>query len=125
MVKKDTNLKYTPQMVSYTFSALLRTDPHKAYAYGKAAMMTTTYEGPAYSMIIADIHDDSRKINIPKEIYYLGAACYQAEIDEIAYSEPDDMAKKYQKMAAWYRLAGDKSKALAADKKAIKLYKKN
>jgi hypothetical protein len=36
MVKKEPNLKYASWMVFYTFSALLRTDPHKAYEYGKA-----------------------------------------------------------------------------------------
>jgi len=121
MVKKEPNLKYASWMASYTFSALLRTDPHKAYEYGQEAMATTAYDHPAYDRIIGDIKDDSRKVNMTPEIYLLGADCYQAEIDRIPYPEIVDMEKKYREMAAWYKLGGDKSKAIAAEKKAIKL----
>jgi hypothetical protein len=125
IVEKEPYLKYASWMVSYTFSALLRTDPHKAYEFGRQAMVTAAYGSPAWDRIIGDIEDDSRKINIPPEIYLLGAACYQAEIDHIVYPETVDMAKKYQEMANWYRLAGDKPNALKAGKKALKLYRKN
>jgi thiol-disulfide isomerase/thioredoxin len=123
VVKKEPDLKYTPWIVYYTFSALFRTDPHKAYEYGKVAMATSTYAKPAYHMIIGAIQDDSRKVNSTSEIYRLGAECYQAEIDGIIYPKIVDMAKKYREMAAWYRLAGDKSNAIKAEKKAIKLEK--
>ena len=125
MVKKRPDLKYTPWMVSYTFSALLMTDPHKAYEYGKEAMTTFTYTYPAWDMIIGDIRGDSRKINIPPEIYHLGAECYQAELDGSPYPELVEMSKRYDQMAAWYRLAGEKSKAIKAEKKAIRLYRRN
>jgi thiol-disulfide isomerase/thioredoxin len=121
MVKKEPKLKYAPLMVSFTFSALLRTNPHKAYEFGKEAMVTPTYEDPAYDFIIADIEDDSRKLKIPAEIYRLGAECYQAEIDNAPYPELIDMPKLYHKMAAWYLLAGDKSKATEAEDKANNL----
>lgn len=124
MVKKEPDLKYTPWMVSYTFSALLRTDPSKAYKFGKQAMTTATYGLPAWNMIIGDIRDDSRKIHLPAEIYLLGAECHQAEIDHVIYPELVNMSKKYQEMAAWYKLAGEKSKAIKAEKKAIKFYRK-
>jgi thiol-disulfide isomerase/thioredoxin len=123
IVKNEPDLKYTPWMVCYTFHALLRTDLHKAYEFGKQAMATTTYQEPAYHMIIGDIRDDLRKINMPPEIYQLGAECYQAEIDRIIYPKIVDMAKKYREMAEWYRLAGDKLKAIQAEKKAIKFEK--
>ena len=123
MVKKRPDLKYTPWMVSYTFSALLLSDPQKAYEYGKAAMATTTYDGPAYSMIIGDIKSESRKVNMTPDIYRLGAECYQAEIDRLIYPEHVDRAIKYRTMAQWYRLAGDESKAIKAEKKALKFEK--
>jgi hypothetical protein len=62
---------------------------------------------------------------MPKEIYLLGAACYQVKIDQSPpYYEAGYMAKQYHDMADWYRLGGDKLKALAAEKKAIKLWEK-
>ncbi|HEY5327791.1 MAG TPA: TlpA disulfide reductase family protein [Mucilaginibacter sp.] len=121
MVKKEPRLKYAPVIASFTFSALLRTNTHKAYEFGKGVMVTPTYEEPAYDFIIGDIEGDSRKLKIPAEIYRLGAECYQAEIDHAPYSELVDIPGQYRKMAAWYRLAGDKSKAMEAQQKVIKL----
>jgi thiol-disulfide isomerase/thioredoxin len=121
MIKKEPKLKYAPAMVSFTFSALLRTNPHKAYEFGKKAMVTPTYCEPAYAFIIGDIEEDSRKLNIPAEICRLGAECYQAEIDNATYPELFDMPWLYRKVAAWYALAGDKSKAMEAGQKASKL----
>jgi len=123
IVEKEPNLKYTPQMLSYTFSALLRSDQQKAYAYAKAAMAATNYDYTACSMIIGDIKGDSRKVNITPDIYRLGAACYQAEIDRAPLPEYIDRATKYRTMAEWYRLAGDVQKALKAERKAIKFEK--
>jgi len=120
MVKKHPDLKYTPWIVSYTFSALLRTDPHKAYEFGKQAMVTTTYTRPAWYMIIGVIKDDSRKVHMTPEIYRLGAECYQAEIDHTTYPKIVDIAEKYREMAGWYRLAGDQPMAIKAEKKAMK-----
>ena len=84
-------------------------------------MVTPTYEEPAYGYIIGVIEDDSRKLKIPAEIYRLGAECYQAEIDHATYPELLDMTKLYHKIAAWYLLAGDKSKAMEAEQKTIKI----
>jgi tetratricopeptide (TPR) repeat protein len=125
MVKKEPKLKYAPTVVSFTFSALLKTDPHKAYEFGKEVMVTPTYEEPAYDYIIGDIEDDSRKLKIPAEIYRLGAECYQAEIDNAPYPELIDIPQLYQKMAAWYSLAGDSAKAIEAEQKAIQFSKIN
>jgi hypothetical protein len=88
-------------------------------------MVTPTYQEPAYAFIIGDIEDDSRKLNIPAEIYRLGAECYQAEIDNAVYPELLDMPKLYHKIAAWYSLAGDSLKAIEAEQKAIKLTENN
>jgi len=125
MVKKEPNLKYAPVTASFTFSALHRTDPHKAYEFGKKVMVTPTYQEPAYDFIIGAILDDSRKLKIPAEIYRLGAECYQAEIDYAPYPELFDVPRKYRKMARWYNLAGDKLEAKKAEQKALKFEKNN
>ncbi len=124
MVKKEPDLEYAPYTASYTFSALLINDPHKAYQYGKEVMVTRTYDDPARDRIIGDIKDASLKINIPQEIYQLGADCYQAKINAIIYPQLYDMARLYRNMAAWYILAGDKANAIKAQKKSLKLYRK-
>jgi hypothetical protein len=74
-------------------------------------------------MIIDDIKNDSRKINIPPDIYRLGATCYQEEIDGAPLPELIDRATKYRTMAEWYRLGGDVQKALKAEGKSIKFEK--
>ncbi len=126
MVKMEPKLKYAPEIARYTFTALLRTDPHKAYEFGKQAI-ASSYKWYAYGSIIDDIREDVRKLNTPtKEIYLLGAECCKAKIDRSpAYALPSDMAKIYQEMADWYRHGGDKLSAIAAEKKAIKLWEKD
>jgi thiol-disulfide isomerase/thioredoxin len=124
LVKKEPDIKYAPYTVSYTFYALLINDPRRAYEYGKQAMVTRTYDDPAWDSIIGDIKDASRKINIPQGIYQLGADCYQAKINAIMYPQLYDMARLYRNMAAWYILAGDKANAIKAQKKSLKLYRK-
>ncbi len=122
MIKTEPKLKYAPVIAYYTFHALLKTDPHKAYEYGKKVIVTSTYRRPAYNAIIGGIEDWSRKIKIPEEIYRLGAETYEAEIDNTnpVYQELMDIPGIYHKMAAWYRLAHDSSKAAEAEQKAIK-----
>ncbi|MCR8559238.1 TlpA family protein disulfide reductase [Mucilaginibacter sp. BJC16-A38] len=125
MVKKEPKIKYTPEMASHTFAALLITDPHKACEYATEAM-ASPYAQYAYGMVIEEINFSLRYLTTPKEVYLLGAECYQVKIDQ---SEPDEdaayLAKQYQSMADWYRLGGDKLKAIAADKKALKLWEKD
>lgn len=124
MVKREPKLKYAPWVASYTFTALLRTDPSKAYKFGKQAM-ASPYGWYAYGSIIGAIRDDMRKLSTPKEIYLLGAECYQAKIDRSpTYLPVGDMAKQYHEMAEWYRQGGDKPRAIAAEKKAIRLWEK-
>jgi thiol-disulfide isomerase/thioredoxin len=126
MVKKEPKIKYMPEMASHTFAALLITDPHKAYQFAKEAM-ASPYAWSAYGSIIDEINFVLHNfLTIPKEIYLLGAECYQIEINQSPPGEETAyLAKQYQNMADWYRLGGDKLKALAADKKAIKLWEKD
>jgi thiol-disulfide isomerase/thioredoxin len=120
IVKKEPRLKYTPITARFTFSALLATNQHEAYEYGKKVMVTPTYDEPAYDAIIDGIRNESGKLNISPEIYRLGAECYQGEIDHVIYPELVDISGMYHKMAAWYKLAGDNFKAMEAGQKAVK-----
>jgi thiol-disulfide isomerase/thioredoxin len=124
-VRKEPKLKYAPNMAFKTFSALLKTDMHKAYEYGKELLITPTYEEPPYNEIISIIEWWSDKITLTSEIYELGAEAYQAEIDHFPYPEIFNMPKRYNKMAGWYWRANNKSKAIDAEKKAIKALKKS
>jgi thiol-disulfide isomerase/thioredoxin len=123
IIKKEPKLKYATAIASCTFSSLLRTDPHKAYEYGNMVIVTPTYEEPAYSSIIGSIEWHSDKLNLPAEIYRLGAEACQLEIDQIPYPEIVNMSKRYSKMAEWYWRACDKSKAIEAQRKAIEALK--
>jgi thiol-disulfide isomerase/thioredoxin len=124
-VRKEPKLKYAPNMAFNTFSALLKTDMHKAYEYGKELLITPTYEEPPYNEIISIIERWSDKITLPSEIYELGAEAYQEEIEHFPYPEIFNMPKRYNKMAGWYWRANNKSKAIDAEKKAIKALKKS
>ena len=119
VVRKEPKLKYAPRMLTGTFSLLLKTNPQKAFEYGKVAMVTSTYEDPNYEAIIGGIEFYSGKMNLPVKIYQLGAEACQAQIDHIPYPELINLAKYYNKMAAWYERANDKLKAIDAQQKAI------
>ena len=123
IIRKEPKLKYAPLIASHSFSSLLKTNPHKAYEYGKVAMVTPTYEDPAYGSIIGQIDWYSDKLNLSAEIYHLGAEAYQAQIDQIPYPEIVNIFKQYNKMAEWYWRANDKSKAIDAQQKAIEALK--
>ncbi|HEY2721583.1 MAG TPA: hypothetical protein VGI82_07650 [Chitinophagaceae bacterium] len=119
MVKNEPQLKYAPFIASQTFISLLKTDPHKAYEYGKQAMVTSIYEEPPYDLIIGDIRFYSDKINFRKEIFELGAEAYQEVIDSLPYPEIADLSRLYYQMAEWYWRANNKSKAIDAQQKAL------
>jgi thiol-disulfide isomerase/thioredoxin len=123
LIRKEPKLKYAPFIASYTFSSLLKTNPHKAYEYGKMAIVTATYEEPPYSAIIGNIEWYSDKLNLSAEMYELCAEAYQAKIDQIPYPEIVNMPRLYNKMAGWYWRANDKSKAIGAVQKAIETLK--
>jgi hypothetical protein len=124
IVSREAKLKYAPSIAFHTFSSLLKTNPHKAYDYGKTVLVTSTYEEPAYYSIIGPIEWYSDKLNLPPEIYELGADAYQVEIDYLPYPEIVDVYKHYHKMAEWYWRACDKLKAIKAEQKAIEALKR-
>jgi hypothetical protein len=66
----------------------------------------------------------SDKLNLPPEIYRLGAEACQEEIDAIPYPELVNMPKRYNIMAEWYWRAKEKAKAINAQIKAIEELKK-
>jgi thiol-disulfide isomerase/thioredoxin len=119
MLKEEPQLKYAPRIAFFTFSSLLKTDPHKAFEFGKVVMVTSTYEDPAYDAIIDAVTMYSNKLKLPVEIYRLGAEACQAEIDQMPYPEIVNMPRLYDKMAEWYWRANDRSTAIAAEQKAI------
>lgn len=118
MVKNVPTLKFLPVFVAFTVSALLQTNQQKAYDYIKEAMVTPTYEdSPPYDTLIGQIEENSDSIQISENIYKLGAVCCQALIDKDSYPEFGNISKNYKKMANFYRLAGDLSKAAEAEQK--------
>jgi thiol-disulfide isomerase/thioredoxin len=62
MIKKVPQLKYAPNIASYTLWALLKTDQHNAYEYGKKVIETPTYQEPAYNIIIGKIEYLSKRL---------------------------------------------------------------
>ena len=125
MVSKEPELKYMPTMVRYTFSALLKTDVQKAYEFGQNAISLARYKENVRRSIIDDIRDDMKKFTTPKEIYLLGAECFQENINEYKHVSNDYLAEKYHEMAEWYRRGGDKPKAITSEEKAIEFWKKD
>lgn len=123
IVSNEPSLKYAPIIANHTFYSLLKTNPHKAYEYGKTVITTSTYTSPAFDAIIGPIEWYSDKLNLPLEIYQLGAEAYQAKIDSYPYPEIVNIPKLYHKMAEWYWRAKDKSKAINAIQKAIQIMK--
>jgi thiol-disulfide isomerase/thioredoxin len=119
IVRKEPDLKYAPMIAFYTFVSLLRTDPRKAYEYGKVVMVTPTYDEPAWSQIRGAVKMYADKLNLPAEIYQLGAEAYQAEIDHVTFPENVDLYKFYNNMAILYWRANDPLKAIDAQQKAI------
>ena len=124
MVKKEPQLKYAYLTAAHTFAALLKTDPAKAYEFGKELLIATSGDDdPPYTGIIENIIWYSDKINLPSGIYQLGAETYQARIDRIPYPKIYNMPKHYKQMAEWYWLANDRSKAIEGMQKAIEALK--
>ncbi|MFT3703698.1 MAG: TlpA disulfide reductase family protein [Agriterribacter sp.] len=119
----EPKLKYTPHIAYTTIWALLKTDPEKAYAYGKELMITPTYEDPPYWMIYRGIEAYVGTTGLPLKFYQLGAEAYKTELESIVYPELMEMYKRYSEMAKWYWRAKDKSNALIFQQKAIDFLK--
>jgi thiol-disulfide isomerase/thioredoxin len=118
IIEKEPKLRYATQVVTHTFNALLQTDPHKAYAYGKEYLSAPS---PDYLMIYGNVRDFAGQQNLPAELYHLAAEAYQLEIDHYAYSL--DVPRLYRSMAGMYWRARDKPKAIEATQKAIEALK--
>ena len=123
IVKKEPKLKYAPSIAIHTFSALLKTDLHKAYKYGKELLVTPSYEEPFTYAIISPIDYYSDKLTLPAKIYELGAEAYQVQIDQIPYPEISDIPKLFMKMAEFYWRGKNKTKAIEAMQNSIEALK--
>lgn len=124
MVSAQPGLKYAPRFGIFTFASLLKTNPHKAYEYGKVLMVTPTYGDPAYEDITVPIALYSNKLKLPPAIYQLGAEAYRAEIDQAPYPELVNIPRLYDQLANCCWRAGDLSKAVGAEEKAIEALKR-
>jgi thiol-disulfide isomerase/thioredoxin len=101
LLRKELGLKYMPGMVASKFSALLKTNPHEAYLFGKE-MLTATGEHLPYDMIYKNV--ENFPSSLPPEIYQLAAEAFRAEIKvDSEYLYLPDM---YHRMADMYRRAG-------------------
>ena len=123
MVKKEPGLKFMPFIAANTFNALLNTNMTKACEFGKEMLRASSFENPLYYIITANIKSYASKLNLPAEMYRLGAETYQTEIG--LGSDLMDVPGTYRKIAAWYRLAGDNLKAVEAEQKAVEALKKD
>ena len=123
IVRKEPGLKYAPWIATHTFYALLRTDPHKAYEYGKKEIVTPGYDSVRADVIINGIELYPDKSNLPSEIYELGAEAYQVEINQIRHPAIINTPRLYSNMSEMYWLAKNKSKAIETIQKAIETLK--
>lgn len=123
MIRKETMLKYAPSIISHTFKTLLVTDPHKAYVYGKEVFENPGFTDPPYGLIIQSIKSYSDKLNLPSEIYELGAEAYQIEIDMYGKFGGMRVSHFYSYMADMYWHAKNKDKAIKYMQKAIETLK--
>lgn len=123
MIKKETMLKYAPLLSSRTFDLLLVTDPHKAYVFGRELFEHPGFTDPPYDFIIQSIQWYSDKLNLPPEIYELGAQAYQIGIDTYGRFGNMNISKHYSDMADMYGRAKNKDKAIECMQKAIELLK--
>ena len=123
IVRKEPGLKYAPWIATHTFYALLRTDPHKAYEYGKKEIVTPGYDSVRADVIINGIELYPDKSNLPPEIYELGAEAYQVEINQIRHPAIVNTPRLFSNMSEMYWLAKNKSKAIETIQKAIETLK--
>lgn len=123
MIKKETVLKYAPLLELHIFDILLITNPHNAYVYGKELFEHPGFTDIYYDLIIEGIQFYSDKLNLPPEIYELGAEAYQIEIDRYEMFGNMNIPKDYSKMADMYWRAKNKNKAIECMQKAIESLK--
>lgn len=129
IVNKEPKLKFAPTIAIHTFSALLKTDPKKAYEYGREMLITPSILSIDYSSITYPIEWYAEKTNLitlPPEFYELGADAYGAKVDKtvsLSAKLPqiylNKLPQTYMKMAEWYWRAKKTDKAIQAAQKAI------
>lgn len=108
-------------MAAFTFISLLKTNPHKAYAYGKEMMAVSIPRNTLYSIIYANIGDYSDKLSLPAEVYLLGVESLQAQING---SQTADVSAHYNQMADFYWRSAKRRKAIRAERNAIRAFKR-
>jgi len=107
LLRKEPGMKYMPVIVAYTFSALLKTNPHKAYLFGEEMLVATGDDLP-YDMIYKNV--ESFPTSLPAEIYRLAAEAFRAEIK--VDSEYLNLPDMYHRMAQMQRRAGIRASPL-------------
>jgi thiol-disulfide isomerase/thioredoxin len=122
MVVKEPGLKYASGIAFHTFSFLLKTNPSKAYAYGKELIKRSSYTNPLFDQVFDALQFYTDKFDIPAELFRLGASACWAHIH--TYPQTADLDLNYGQMGEWYWRAGDKSKAILAGKLAVEAKKK-
>jgi thiol-disulfide isomerase/thioredoxin len=121
IVRNEPELKYAPNVASYTFNVLLKMKPNEAYKYGKVLIATRTYRFPPYYVVFNSIKSYSESHILPPRLYELGAEAYQARID---FSRKTvNLPNAYHTMAEWYWRANDISNAVLTEQKAIDAWK--
>ena len=116
LLAQQPDLKYTSNMVLYTFDALLKTNMKAAFLYAKEASNPANPQGAQYWPIILAIKELSDHLTISTEIYLLGAQLMERYFTSIP--------KNVLTTAEWYWLGGDKKKALKCTKALRKEMKK-
>lgn len=114
---ENPGLKYYPRLGHFTFYALIKTNPEKAFEFAKDWLNHNDY--PPYSTVTDAV---TGKDNLPASLYLLAANCYHSQLDLYPWSM--DFPATYKKMAELYVKAGDKDKAAEmlknADSVAVK-----
>lgn len=123
IVKDEPKLKYARSITFHTFSCLLKTDQKKAYAYGREILTAT--DKPFFSSIHHNVLNYADVFTLLPEIYQLGAEARQKEIEQLPYPEIFDLSGDHSQIADWYWRANNKSKAIAAQQKAVEELKKH
>ena len=122
LLKKEPALKYRHYTAHYTFVFLVNTDPEKAVAFAREAWAANDF--PEWKSVSDMVHyRHSKNAQLPPSVYILGADALQAQLDHYpwAMNAPDT----YNEIASFRFLAGDRTKAVASEEKAIESAKKD
>lgn len=115
----EPRLTFTTAVGHATYAALLKTQPAKAYEYGRKLINTSTGSLPALDIITDVLESLSSSLVLPAEIYLLGAEALEMQIAEFPYPEIINIGKRYDQVAEWYWKAGEQLKAIITQQKAI------